>query len=326
MLAVRDELRAGILGECGAVTIRLALVERSAGRDPAPSTRTIGRILERRGVLDGRRRIRRPPPPPGWYLPDVAARRVELDAFDLIVGLRLQGGAHVEVLTGISLHGGLSGAWVDGSVTAPVIADALVEHWRGVGLPRFAQFDNDTRFLGTHGHPDVLGRIPLLCLALGVTPVFAPIREMGFQAAIESLNGRWQARVWRRFWSDDIRALQERSDRYIAATRARAAVRIDAAPVRRPMSAELPDRSPGPPVGRIVFLRRTTADGSAAILGRSYPIDPRWPHRLVRAELDLDRRSIRFHALRRRDPTEQPLLAELPYALPARRAWVTRRY
>jgi len=37
------------------------------------------------------------------------------------------------------------------------------------------------------------------CLRLDVTPVFAPPRESGFQAAIENFNGRWQAKVWARF-------------------------------------------------------------------------------------------------------------------------------
>jgi hypothetical protein len=79
-----------------------------------------------------------------------------------------------------------------------VIGEALAGNWRAFGLPAFAQFHNDSRFLGGHGQPDLLGPVPRLCLALGVTPVFAPIRETGFQAAIESFNGLWQARVWRR--------------------------------------------------------------------------------------------------------------------------------
>ncbi len=41
-----------------------------------------------------------------------------------------------------------------------------------------------------------------LCLSLGVTAVFAPPRETGFQAAVESFNARWQAKVWQRFHFD----------------------------------------------------------------------------------------------------------------------------
>ncbi len=321
---MRHELAASLLGECGAAAIERALTERIPGR--VPSVRTIGRILERSGVLDGRRRIRRPAPPPGWYLPDVAAREAELDAFDVIVGLRLRGGIGLDVLTGVSRHGGLVAAWPRSAATAPVIISALLGHWRGLGLPRYAQFDNDTRFLGSHASPDILGAVPRLCLALGVTPVFAPIRETGFQNQVEGFNGRWQSRVWQRHYAIDLADLAAHSDRYVAAHRARRAARIERAPGRFPFPAVLAPPAPGPPRGRIVFLRRTGGAGAIDILGRSRPVDPAWPHRLVRAELDLEALVIRCYALRRREPADQPLLAELPYELPARRAWVTRRY
>jgi hypothetical protein len=324
VLEARQELADGLLGECGAVAIREALIER--GEEAVPAVRTIGRILERHGILDGRRRIRRRAPPPGWYLPELAARRSELDAFDAIVGLRLFGGGHIEVLTGVSLHGGLVAAWPSAAVVSPVITAALLEHWRTIGLPAFAQFDNDTRFLGTHGQPDVLGRVPRLCLALGVTPVYAPIRETGFQAAIEGFNGLWQSRVWKRSWTVDEAGLLELSDRYVAAHRARRASRIESAPTRRPFPEAMPASRSGPPHGRLIFIRRTTIAGRADILGRHYPVDRAWAHRLVRAELDLDAQMIHFYALRRRDPTDQPLLAEVPYPMPERRAWVTRTY
>jgi hypothetical protein len=83
-----------------------------------PAIRTIGRILERRGALDGRRRVRRPPPPRGWYLPTVARGEADCDCFDVIEGLVLQGGPQVEVLTGIALHAGLPDAWPHDGVTA----------------------------------------------------------------------------------------------------------------------------------------------------------------------------------------------------------------
>jgi hypothetical protein len=62
-------------------------------------------------------------------------------------------------------------------------------------LPRYAPFDNDMIFQGTHRYADALGRVTRACLSLGVVPVFVPPREMGFQATMESYNGWWQARV-----------------------------------------------------------------------------------------------------------------------------------
>jgi len=306
-----------ILGEFGAAAIQRALV--AHGHRAVPSVRTIGRILERRGLLDGRRRLRRPPPPAGWYLPDLAARRVELDSLDVVEDLKIKEGPLVDVLTAISLHGGLTAAWPRESIPASFVTEALTAHWQAVGLPAYAQFDNDTRFQGPHQHADVVGRVMRLCLSLGVTPVFAPPRESGFQAAIESFNGRWQQKVWQRFTHPSLGALQERSDAYIAASHARAASRIEAAPARLPIPAGWRLDLQAPPRGRIIFLRRTSDSGTVSLLGRSFPVAPAWSRRLVRSEVDLEAGVIRFFALRRREPTHQPLLQTLPYHLPYRR-------
>ena len=105
----RKDLAHGDLGAVGAEAIRQALLDQ--GVAAVPSLRTINRILARRGALDGRGRTRRPPPPPGWYLPDVAAARAELDSFDIVEGLVIKDGPQVEVLNGVSLHGGLVVSW-----------------------------------------------------------------------------------------------------------------------------------------------------------------------------------------------------------------------
>src|SRR5262249_29963128 len=140
------------------------------GHRGAPAVRTIGRILERRGALDGGRRMRRPPPPRGWYLPDVAAGRAELDSFDTVEGLTFEGGLRIEFLNVVSLHGGLPGSWPQPLVTAKTVVEVLVEHWRAFGLPAYAQFDNDTVFQGSHHGQDSLGRVVRTCLRLGGHP------------------------------------------------------------------------------------------------------------------------------------------------------------
>jgi hypothetical protein len=306
------------LGHSGAEAIFEALLER--GTTPLPSIRTIGRILRRRGALDGKRRVRRPPPPPGWYLPDVAARQAELDSIDVVEGLAIKDGPYLEVLNAVSLHGGLVGSWPhEGAVTAAWVVEALSEHWRDVGLPVYAQFDNDTIFTGPHSHPDIVGRVMRLCLGLGVVPVFVPPRETGFQAMIEGYNGLWQAKVWARFTFATREEVRHQSDRFVAAVRARRWERIDTAPPRRafPMAWQLDLQAH--PRGRIIFVRRTDAVGAVRLLERSYAVDPRWTNRLVRAEFDLDAGKIRFHALRRKEPTVQPMLREIDHRLPKRK-------
>ena len=137
VLTIRQELRTtSDLGEFGAAAIHREWLAR--GLPEPPSIRTIGLILERRGALDRRRRTRRPPPPPGWYLPAVADGRAELDSIDGVEGLVIRGGIQVEVLNGISLHGGLVAAWPGTVITAAFVVEALVEHWRAFGLPGYA--------------------------------------------------------------------------------------------------------------------------------------------------------------------------------------------
>jgi transposase-like protein len=317
VLRLRWELReASILGEYGARAIRAALVDQADLPGPVPSLRTIGRILDRHDMLDRRRR-RRPAPPAGWYLPDLRERQVELDSFDTIEGLRLQGGPDISVLTGISLHGGLAAAWPERSITVQRTILALARALARIGLPGYAQFDNGGLFVGSTSTTDAIGGVIRACLAIGVTPVFAPPRESGFQAAIESLNGRWQAKLWNRFADATLEDLQARSAAYIIASRRRAAARIEAAPARRPFPTEGVDLD-RPPIGRLVFLRRTTDSGRVSVLGHHLPVDQHWLHRLVRAEIDLDLGRVRIYALRRREPEEQPLIAELAYQPPSR--------
>jgi hypothetical protein len=322
VLSLRAELReTSDLGEFGAAAIRRALLEHGVAgvtTSDLPSVATINRILARRGVFDAKHRPRHAAPPPGWYLPEVARRRVELDQVDVVSGLVIKGGPEVEVLTAISLHGGLIAAWPQEAVSAAVTRTALLDHWRTFGLPAYAQFDNDTRFQGPHQFADVIGSVMRLCLRLGVVPVFAPPRESGFQAAIESLNGRWQAKVWARFQHMSLEGVQGQSARYVAASRQRNAQRIEDAPARRAVPAPVQLDLRAPPEGVVIFLRRTSEAGAVTILGHTFVVDPRWLHRLVRCEVDLSAAQIRFYGLRRREPTRQPLLAQVPYLLPVR--------
>lgn len=305
------------LGEHGALAIRDEL--RKQGVTPIPSVRTIGRILARRGALDGKLRRRLPPPPRGWYLRPLARREVEMDCWDAVEGLVIQGGHNVEVLNVISVHGGLVGSWPGSGVTAKGVVAAMLDHWRVWGLPRYAQFDNDTIFQGAHQYPDTFGRVTRLCLQLGVTPVFAVPRETGFQATIESYNGRWQSRVWHRFHHDDLAGLKERSDRFVQAYRQRNAGRRENAPARAAWPGDFKLNLRKPLSGQVIFLRRSDETGGVSLLGHRWEVSRQWCHRLVRAEVDLSQGEIRFSSLRRREPTQQPLLCRVVYQVPKKR-------
>jgi hypothetical protein len=315
ILSLRRELRyESVLGEYGAEAIRYALEREGFVQIPSPAT--INRVLSRHGALDAARRQRRMAPPKGWYLPHVAAGEAELDSFDLIEELKIANGPLLWMLTAISLHGGLPGAWVLDKPSARGVLERLLQHWAIAGLPAYAQFDNDTLFQGAHHYPDTVGRVSRACLALGVVPVFAAPLEHGFQNLIESFNALWQVKVWQRFRCLDGGQLQQVSDRYVAARRARNLARLDTAPVRRSFPQGFKLDLTAKLSGTIIFLRRTDDSGRARVLGRTFQVSHQWTNRLVRCEVDFTHTHIRFFALRRRDPHNHPLLAEVMYPFP----------
>jgi transposase-like protein len=312
ILELRRSLRENsILGEYGAKAIEMALQAENAAA--VPSLATINRVLSRHGTQDAVRRQRRPAPPRGWYLPAVAAGDAELDCFDLIEELRIAQGPLFWVLTGTSLHGGLVDVWPFEQATAKGVFERLIERWQRGGLPTYAQFDNGPQFQGTHRYPDSIGRISRLCLALRVTPVFAPPREPGFQNAIESFNGLWQTKVWQRYRFHDLAQLEATSASYVAAHRARNAPRREQAPVRRAFPTRFKSDLNAPLDGTLIFLRRADDHARVRLLGRSFELPAQWAHRLARCEVDLSAHQIRFFALRRRDPASQPMLLQVPY-------------
>ena len=304
------------LGEFGAQAIHRELLRR--GIKPVPCLRTIGNILSRHGALDYCRRMRHPAPGKGWYLPEVADALAELDEFDFVEGLIIKGGSEVEVLNVISLHGGVVGSFPQSPFNTEAALRAILRHWREVGLPDYAQFDNDTRFQGPHQHADTIGRVIKLCLAVGVVPVFAPPREHGLQNGVESYNGRWQEKVWSRFHYQDRAQLQKQSRKYVSAYRKKNAARNERAPRRRAFPKRWQFDAQAQVSGRIIFIRRTSDKGTVDLLGHRFEVAAHWVHRLIRCEVDIDAREIRFYALRRREPKQQPLLRKVSYQLPSR--------
>jgi hypothetical protein len=315
ILALRQELRQGDLGFVGAQAIADVLATRQS-KDPQPSLRTIGRVLKRHGALDAVRRLRRAAPPAGWYLPAAAAGDAELDAFDVIEDLPLEAGPRLDVFTTRALWGSVCGAWISATMRARWLCECIEFHWRRHGCPAYAQFDNDSRFQGTHTHPDVLGQVIRFCLSLGVTPVFAPPREHGPQNLNESFNHLWQQKVWHRFDHPDTAAFQSASDRFVAAYQKRRAQRDDQSPKRHAFPKCWKLDLQACPKGTIVYLRRTDDQGAIKLLGRRWVADPLWVHRLVRAEVDLQTDQVRCYRLRRRAPNDQPLVNTFDYVFP----------
>jgi hypothetical protein len=274
-----------------------------------PCVRTIARVLARHGVVRIRR-VRRPPPPPGWYLPDLASGRAELDAFDFVEGLAFSEGRGFDALTAISLWGSLAGVsvLVPGKCL-PLTLAAMAEHWQACDLPAFVQFDNDSIFQGSHGHPTHLGRVVHFCLCLGVVPIFTPPRETGFQNKLESFNALWQDKVWHRHRHRDYAQLRVRNTAFLKAHRCKHAAQFETAPARRKFSGAIPQTTT---TGRVIWLRRADARGLLQLSGRSFHLPTGWAHRLLRCEWQMELRQLTVFGLHRRQPENQPLLLRTP--------------
>jgi hypothetical protein len=306
---LRRQLAKDDLGFVGAASIRAALAARPSAR--WPSVRTINRILHAQGFMDTVRRQRRPAPPAGWYLP---TRDTELDSFDFIEGLGLGEAGPCDVFTGRALFGPVRLASIAACWSARTVVAALIRHWRIEGLPAYAQFDNDLRFHGARHPPGCLGRVIRMCLSLDVTPVFAPPRESGFQAAIEHFNGLWQRKVWQRFDFHSHAQLHACSERFVRAyTRQLSTTAQAERALRRPFPPGWKPDYAALPIGRLIFLRRTSATGSVEILGHLRRIDPTWPHRLLRCTLSLPDQVLHCHRLRRREPALHPFVKSIPF-------------
>lgn len=290
------------LGEYGAEAIRRWLLAQSL---PAPSGRSIARWLAKWG-LSGRERWRRPAPPKGWYLPEVAAGRAELDSADVVEGLRLAGRGRIEVLNIHGLWDGLADSYPAERIGSHEVREALERRWRERGCPSYVQFDNDTIFSGAHAQRDYFGRLVHWCHCLGIVPVFTPPASLGFQGMIEAYNRRWQDRVWRRWHHRNLVDLRQRSAAFVLAYAHRQREqRGETGPVRTAWQEPRSDPAALP----IVALRRLDEVGGLTLCAQRLRIARSWAGRLVRCEISVSKQSVTLFGLRRADPDYQPKLA-----------------
>ena len=317
VLALRKQLKEqSPLGEHGCDAIRREMQQRECPL--LPSRATINRILKRHGMLEGRRRKRFVPPPAGWYLKPLTKKLAELDQFDYVEDLCITGGTTFQVLNVISLHGGRTGSYPMRRMSAENTVRKMIEFWKEAGLPDYAQFDNSMVFQGGL-LPGTLGKVIRCCLSLNVIPVFVPPRETGFQASVESYNGRWQRAVWKRFHFENLSAVQRQSDKYVEALRCKNQERQEAAPTRWPFPKNWTLDYSIKPRGKIIFIRRSTDDEYVEAMGHWWKVWGAGAHKLVRAEVDLTKNKISFYRLRRREPKRQELLATAVYKMPKRK-------
>src|SRR5690349_5067501 len=102
-----------------------------------------------------------------------------------------------------------------------------------------------------------------------------------------------------RFTHTSLAGLQQQSARYVAASRRRKAARGDSVPARRQFPRQGEGNDQAKVKGQIIYIRRSDERGHVVVLGRQYEVSGNWCHRMVRCEVDIDRKEMRFYGLRR---------------------------
>jgi hypothetical protein len=218
ILALRDELeahktrRAAFAG-IGAETIHHELFERGLLRLPAIST--IEKILARAGRTK-KAKLRRPHGGPPY--PYARARKMgDLQQTDMVGPRHLRGPGgitrfysfHTIDVAGqtVSAHQHLDKRTIS-------LLTHLIDSWRVMGRPKVSQMDNEMSASGGGRYRYSISQVIRLHLLLGIHLIFIPPREPGRNAAVESFNKTWQARVLRHR-CPDLRALRRTSGRFL---------------------------------------------------------------------------------------------------------------
>jgi hypothetical protein len=218
ILALRDELeahktkRAAFAG-IGAETIHHELYERGFRRLPAIST--IEKILARAGRTK-KAKVRRPHGGPPY--PYVQARKMgDLQQTDTVGPRHLRGPGGITRFYSfhtIDVAGQTVAAHQYRDKRTISLLSHLIDSWRVMGRPKVSQMDNEMSASGGGRYRYSVSQVIRLHLLLGIHLYFIPPREPGRNAAVESFNNTWQARVLRHR-CPDLRALRRTSERFL---------------------------------------------------------------------------------------------------------------
>ena len=249
---------------------------RPRGIAPLPSVRTIDRILDRA------RGPGRPPPgpPPRAAAGLVSARgrrpAAELDSFDIVEGLVIKGGPQVEVLNGISLHGGLVASWPMAARSPPRRSSSPWSSTGGRSACRATPSSTTTRSSRGRTSPPTWSAGSGGCAwAWGWCRCSSRRASRASRRPSRATTAAGRPRSGPGSRTSRWTGLQARSARYVAAP-GRGPRRGSRRPRRgRPFPEGWQLDLQARPRGRIVYLRRTDAQGGVEVLGRRFEVDAR---------------------------------------------------
>lgn len=316
-----------------------------AGVVPLPSISTTERVLRRHGYPQ--RTPRRRPPSAEPYPAPRALFPGDLQQTDLVGPRYLRGPRGVVrfyAIATLAVVGRSAALSVVRYKTTVALCQHCVRAWRGLGIPRVSQVDNEMAAIGGQRHPHGFSLFMRLHLLLGSHLVFIPPREPGRNAYVESFNALWQARVLREPCPDlrMLRAVVARFLRYDHDHKPHRQLRVDTDGTRFPGPWLVAHRKVLRAVptgftlaaytdhrgrlrlplarGRVSFIRRVSATGQVEILSRLYFVGKRCTGTYVVATIITHQRTLVIRQARRviqrypfaiREPIVVPLAAPL---------------
>jgi putative transposase len=285
---------------CGAQAIAWEL---GTLKRPAPSLRSISRVLDRHALVT---RQRGPYVAKGVAYPTLqAARAGHVHQTDFVGPCYVRGPFRFYSLHSVDLATGRCGVQRVANRSSQPTLDGLWAIWRRLGIPDHQQVDNEMVFYGSRAHPRGMGPLIRLCLASQVEPWFIPPAEPWRNGVVEKFNHIWgQLGPLGRDVSslatldDGNRAFEERHNAHYRysklggrtpnATLAASAVRL-----RFPATATAPRHPlPKPDSGRYHLVRFVRTDGHLDVFGEAFRVPDEAVYSYVRATVDVGRQDL----------------------------------
>lgn len=291
ILDARLRLEANPRAQYGPLAVAWEL--RRMGVDPVPNRWTIEREIARAGLAKPRRRqpgyVPKGVPYPNRPAPEVGTTH----QVDVVGPRHLHGGVEFHALNLIDVGSHEAANEILEAPRPNLLAAGLAAMWSRVGIPATAQFDNHSNFRG--GIPPAFpyfGPIVAVCLDLGVTARFIPLREPWRNGVVEHFNDVWDKSFFRteRFTGLDHLRAENAAFIDFHNTEHRYAAHGGASPAeiwrgrrRDTLNSDylVPTRLPAR--GRIEAVRYVRSSGLVDLWGRRITIEGSYRHQYVTA-------------------------------------------
>ncbi len=252
---------------------------------PAPSLSTIHRILKRHHLVTPAQRRR------NRYRPHPAAEFPNAVQTTDIITRWIHGGIVVQTFNTIDIYSNDVVCTTHADKTAAEACQHLLHTWKTLGIPDWAQFDNEAAFGGGR-HARSISQVVRLCLYFGVPVLFTPLGESSYNWPVEIFNGLWAKRFWNRHQFSRRRDVPRAQHafvnwyrtQYIAPRQSDTPARLrQGHPIGRLPEAwaeSLPDRLPIC-AGLIHAVRRVSETGYTSFLNTPIRVGKRYAERYV---------------------------------------------